>query len=154
MKLIKLNEQKIQDKLEAVVVCVDYSDLLEIFFRENSHIFDHIVIVTTEKDKKTQKVCKKYNCTTVLTNAFYEDEGAIFNKGKAINIGYENLKYKQWSSSNNHRCLQGLIAKAVVLKFTPTLKFIVDDSIVRGNRVLQILDELEKTSPSENGPAK
>ncbi len=50
--------------------------------------------------------------------------------------------------------LQGLIAKSVVLKFTPTLKFIVDDSIVRGNRVLQILDELEKTSPSENGPAK
>ena len=50
--------------------------------------------------------------------------------------------------------LQGLIAKAVVLKFTPTLKFIMDDSIVRGNRVLQILDELEKTSPSESGPAK
>ena len=49
--------------------------------------------------------------------------------------------------------LQGLIAKAVVLKFTPTLKFIVDDSIVRGNRVLQILDELEKTSPSEGGTA-
>jgi ribosome-binding factor A len=50
--------------------------------------------------------------------------------------------------------LQGLIAKAVVLKFTPTLKFIVDDSIVRGNRVLQILDELEKASPSESGPTK
>jgi ribosome-binding factor A len=50
--------------------------------------------------------------------------------------------------------LQGLVAKSVVLKFTPTLKFVVDDSIVRGNRVLQILDELEKTSPSEGGPAK
>jgi len=50
--------------------------------------------------------------------------------------------------------LQGLVAKSVVLKFTPTLKFVVDDSIVRGNRVLQILDELEKTSPSESGPAK
>ena len=49
--------------------------------------------------------------------------------------------------------LQGLVAKSVVLKFTPTLKFVVDDSIVRGNRVLQILDELEKTSPSEGGTA-
>ena len=48
--------------------------------------------------------------------------------------------------------LQSLVAKSVVLKYTPTLKFIVDDSIVRGNRVLQILDELEKTSPS--GPAE
>jgi ribosome-binding factor A len=44
--------------------------------------------------------------------------------------------------------LQSLVANAVVLKYTPTLKFIVDDSIVRGNRVLQILDELEKTSAS------
>ena len=50
--------------------------------------------------------------------------------------------------------LQGLVAKAVVLKFTPTLKFIVDDSIVRGNRVLQILDELEKVSPVESGPTE
>ena len=46
--------------------------------------------------------------------------------------------------------LQSLVAKSVILKYTPTLKFIVDDSIVRGNRV--ILDELEKTSPS--GPAE
>ncbi len=38
--------------------------------------------------------------------------------------------------------LQGLVAKAVVLKFTPTLKFVVDDSIARGNRVLQIIEEL------------
>lgn len=50
--------------------------------------------------------------------------------------------------------IQGLVAKSVILKYTPTLKFIVDDSIVRGNRVLQILDELEKTSPTDSGPAK
>ena len=50
--------------------------------------------------------------------------------------------------------IQGLVAKSVVLKYTPTLKFIVDDSIVRGNRVLQILDELEKVSPVDSGPAE
>jgi ribosome-binding factor A len=50
--------------------------------------------------------------------------------------------------------IQGLVAKSVVLKYTPTLKFIVDDSIVRGNRVLQILDELEKVSPVESGPTE
>ena len=43
--------------------------------------------------------------------------------------------------------LQGLVAKAVVLKYTPTLRFSVDDSIVRGNRVLQIMEELEKIPP-------
>jgi ribosome-binding factor A len=42
----------------------------------------------------------------------------------------------------------------VILKYTPTLKFIVDDSIVRGNRVLQILDELEKVSPVDSGPTE
>jgi len=42
--------------------------------------------------------------------------------------------------------IQGLVARAVVLKYTPTLKFVVDDSIVRGNRVLQIIEELEKDS--------
>jgi len=47
--------------------------------------------------------------------------------------------------------LQSAVAKSVVLKFTPTLKFIADDSLVRGNRVLQILEELEKSSPGEAG---
>ncbi len=48
--------------------------------------------------------------------------------------------------------LQGLVAKSVILKFTPTLKFIIDDSVTRGNRVLEILDELEKNSPTNNLP--
>ena len=42
--------------------------------------------------------------------------------------------------------IQGLVARAVVLKYTPTLKFLMDDSVVRGNRVLQIIEELEKRS--------
>ena len=40
--------------------------------------------------------------------------------------------------------IQQLVSKSVILKYTPTLKFLVDDSLVRGNRVLQILDDLEK----------
>lgn len=40
--------------------------------------------------------------------------------------------------------IQGLVGRAVILKYTPTLKFVLDDSIVRGNRVLQIIEELEK----------
>jgi ribosome-binding factor A len=49
---------------------------------------------------------------------------------------------------NEHRIrIQGLVGRSVVLKFTPTLKFVFDDSIVRGNKVLQIIEELEKTMP-------
>jgi ribosome-binding factor A len=43
--------------------------------------------------------------------------------------------------------LQGLVARGVVLKYTPHLRFVVDDSIARGNRVLQIIDEIEQTLP-------
>ena len=43
--------------------------------------------------------------------------------------------------------IQGLLGRAVVLKYTPRLRFVRDDSIERGNRVLQILDELERTLP-------
>ena len=41
------------------------------------------------------------------------------------------------------------MARAVVLKYTPTLRFLMDDSIVRGNRVLGIIEELEKAMPAE-----
>jgi len=34
-----------------------------------------------------------------------------------------------------------------VLKYTPRLRFVRDDSVERGNRVLQILEELERTLP-------
>jgi ribosome-binding factor A len=40
--------------------------------------------------------------------------------------------------------IQDLMARAVVLKYTPKLKFVLDDSVVRGNKVLQIIEELEK----------
>jgi ribosome-binding factor A len=44
----------------------------------------------------------------------------------------------------NRARIQGLVAKAVILKYTPHLRFKVDDSVVRGNRVLAILAELEQ----------
>ena len=46
--------------------------------------------------------------------------------------------------------IQNLVGRAVVLKFTPTLKFVIDDSIVRGNRVLKIIEELEQQTPSSD----
>jgi ribosome-binding factor A len=46
------------------------------------------------------------------------------------------------------RRIQDLVAKAVVLKYTPRLRFVVDDSVARGNRVLDIIAELERTLPA------
>jgi len=45
--------------------------------------------------------------------------------------------------------IQGLVARSIILKYTPTLRFVMDDSVVRGNRVLEIIEELEKTNPTD-----
>lgn len=45
---------------------------------------------------------------------------------------------------DHRKRIQGLVARSVVLRYTPTLKFLADDSVVRGNRVVQIIEELDK----------
>ena len=49
--------------------------------------------------------------------------------------------------------IQSLMASDVVLRYTPVLRFLFDNSVERGNRVLAILEEVEKTLPKEE-PAK
>jgi ribosome-binding factor A len=48
--------------------------------------------------------------------------------------------------------LQGLVGRAVVLKYTPQLRFALDESIERGNRVLKIMEELEDPSSHNEEP--
>ena len=43
---------------------------------------------------------------------------------------------------NNRIRIQSLVAKSVVLKFTPTLKFVMDNSIVRGNTTRRLVQML------------
>lgn len=43
--------------------------------------------------------------------------------------------------------IQSEVGRNVVLRYTPQLRFIVDESIERGNRVLQILEELDPPPP-------
>jgi ribosome-binding factor A len=60
-------------------------------------------------------------------------------------LGNAEQQKRALQELEQHRIrIQGMVGRAVVLKFTPTLKFVVDDSIIRGNRVLQIMDELDK----------
>src|ERR1700685_654274 len=62
-------------------------------------------------------------------------------------LGNADQQKRALQELEQHRIrIQGLVGRAVVLKFTPTLKFVMDDSIIRGNRVLQIIEELEKPS--------
>lgn len=46
--------------------------------------------------------------------------------------------------------IQHELGKRVVLKYLPHLEFVYDDSLERGDRLLQIMDEIEKESGEKN----
>lgn len=48
----------------------------------------------------------------------------------------------------NAGLIQGMLGQSVILRHTPRLRFVIDDSIARGNKVLEILDELEQQPPT------
>ena len=50
----------------------------------------------------------------------------------------------------NRAALQAELSKHVVLKYTPHLVFHLDDSIERGARVIEILQEIEPPPSAEN----
>lgn len=70
-------------------------------------------------------------------------------------LGNADQQKRGLNKLTEHRSrIQELLAKAIVLKYTPVLKFVADDSIVRGNKVMQILDELDKATPPAPTPSK
>lgn len=59
-------------------------------------------------------------------------------------IGDERAKIKARSFfTKEYRTLRQLVAQQVILKYFPKINFIEDDSIARGNRVLDLLGELD-----------
>lgn len=70
-------------QLRAVLVCVDYHDLLTVTLPYNRHHFSEVMVVTTEKDTKTQEVARANDASILTTNLFYE-HGANFNKWRAL----------------------------------------------------------------------
>jgi|SRR5689334_3452579 ribosome-binding factor A len=70
-------------------------------------------------------------------------------------IGSDNqVKQSMDLLHQERKRLQGLVGRAVVLKYTPQLRFVLDESISRGNRVLEILDEIERSNPPHEVPPK
>jgi len=82
-------------KIEAVVVCVDYSDFLEYTIADNLQHLDRMVVVTHSRDNLTQRICNKYGVDCIKTEVFH-DEGDKFNKGRAINLGLSHLRHDDW----------------------------------------------------------
>ena len=66
---------------------------------------------------------------------------SIFGSSEQQRTGLAMLK-------KNRSRIQRLLAKSVILKYTPHLRFVIDDSVARGNRVLEIMAELERSEPA------
>lgn len=82
-------------RIEAVIVCKDYSDFLAHTLPNNQQHLDRIVVVTHPDDRATQRLCAQYGVDCVATTEMHRD-GAAFNKGRAINVGIMHLGHTDW----------------------------------------------------------
>jgi hypothetical protein len=72
--------------MRAILVSVDFADLLAITLPYNRHHFTEVMVVTTPRDKETIKTANREGCDVCMTEAFY-DNGAHFNKWKGLELG-------------------------------------------------------------------
>lgn len=82
-------------RLEVVTVCVGFDDILDVTLTKNHPHFDSVIIVTNHADKKTQSLARKHGAFCVQTDLFYKN-GRNFNKGAAINAGFDYFQYYGW----------------------------------------------------------
>lgn len=82
-------------RLEIVTTCVGFDDILDVTLQKNHPHVDTFIVVTSHADKKTQSVARKHGATCVQTDLFYKN-GRKFNKGAAINAGFDYFQYHGW----------------------------------------------------------
>jgi hypothetical protein len=99
-KLIQKSENKNvyrtpSNKVDVIIVSVNYNDYLSVTLEENTKIFNNITVVTSEDDIECQEICNSHNVNYIISKRIYENGGS-FNKGKAINDGIKSLIDPDW----------------------------------------------------------
>lgn len=82
-------------KLSVIIVSVNYNDYLLVSLSNNIKYFEDITVVTSSDDLVCQKICDIFGVKCIITDRIYE-EGASFNKGKAINDGIKSIDNPDW----------------------------------------------------------
>jgi hypothetical protein len=82
-------------RLEGVTICVGFDDMLDVTLAHNHAHFDTMIVVTSHTDRKTHSCAKKHGATCVQTDNFSKN-GRKFNKGAAINAGFNYFQYHGW----------------------------------------------------------
>jgi len=80
-------------RLEAVVTCVGFDDLLDVCLRANMPHVDTMVVVTAEDDHRTRHVAEQHGAVVVRSHLFKKDEKQ-FNKGAAMTQGLQSCRFK------------------------------------------------------------
>jgi hypothetical protein len=82
--------------MRAILVSVDYTDILQMTLPWNRHHFDEVMIVTSKKDcQNVMPLADEYDCQVYATDSFYTD-GAIFNKFKALEEALDVYERRGW----------------------------------------------------------
>jgi hypothetical protein len=82
--------------VRGIIVCVDYDDLLEITLVRNARHLTEILVVTAPHDERTKAVVSRVPSVRLFeTDAFYRN-GAKFNKGAAMEEGFDVLGREGW----------------------------------------------------------
>ena len=95
--------------IEAVTVCVDYSDFLAHSLLFNKQAFDRLIVATTPTDEATRRLCEYHDIEYVISTDFYQHEGWTpptwgqgriyrppFAKAKGINAALRALSQADW----------------------------------------------------------
>ena len=82
-------------RIEAVTACVDFDDVLDETLGNNHPNLDTMIVVTSHEDRKTQDVARKHGAICVQTDLFRKN-GRRFNKGAALNVGFDRFQYHGW----------------------------------------------------------
>jgi hypothetical protein len=85
----------VEIKIEVVIVCVGFDEILDITLTYNHGHFDTVIVVTTHADQATHAVANKHGAILVQSDLFYKN-GRKFNKGAAINAGFNRFQYYGW----------------------------------------------------------
>lgn len=81
--------------MRAIIVSVDYADILSITLPYNKRHFEQVWVVTAERDEATLAVAVANHCRTFVTNSFWDD-GAAFNKWVALEQGLDAMGREGW----------------------------------------------------------
>lgn len=84
-------------KIEAITICVNYSDYLAHTILFNKQLFQRMIVVTDCSDRRTRDLCEHHHVQCISTDVFYGEDGEkAFDKGAGIRYGLNFLQMDGW----------------------------------------------------------